>query len=252
LAREIAASGPPPLGSLVADAVTTGLRRRRLRRYTVAASGAVALVLTLTVGMLLRPGGEVATPAGPGPTTSAAGAAKPATGQAVVALLLDLLPPGGDVSEVEYYAADGIVSGGLLYDDGHGAATVSAGLSARAAEYGTTGMQCPPNGNGFVCVHDTRPGGIEVRVMTMGPYTSPDCDMTKCSLQELRVEIRRPDGVYVTLDTYNGPFGHGRGATRAHTLLDADQLYAFATDPRWGLTMDASFVDKAARTVHQS
>jgi hypothetical protein len=96
------------------------------------------------------------------------------------------------------------------------------------------------------CEHSVRPDGIEVRVLRLGPY---DCTDAKCSIQNLRVEIRRPDGVYVMVDSYNGPFGRGRAATRDETLLDVDEMVAMARDPRWGLTMDASFVDAAPRRI---
>ena len=53
----------------------------------------------------------------------------------------------------------------------------------------------------------------------------------------------------VTVDAYNGPFGRNRGATREATVLDVAQLTAIAEDPRWGLTMESSFVTAAESTV---
>ena len=80
----------------------------------------------------------------------------------------------------------------------------------------------------------------------MGPY---DCADRKCSIAHVRVEIRRTDGVYVTVESFNGPFGHDRAATRDDILLDADRMLAAAKDPRWGLTMEAAIVDGAAAKI---
>ena len=245
LDRELSEAGRPPLGSIVADAVAAGRRRRRWRRGAVVASGAGALTVMVVTALLLRPASTVG-PVPPGDPTTAA--RKAATGEAVIALLLDLLPPGGEVAEVEHFTDRGVAAGSLLYDDGHGPATVSAGVADHQNEGSGAfaGMGCPPDAEGFTCRHRVTPDGVEVRVTTMGPY---DCSDRKCSIKDVRVEIRRPDGTFVTVDSYNGPFGHDRAATRAETLLDADRMLAMATDPRWGLTMDAALVDGAAARI---
>jgi hypothetical protein len=94
------------------------------------------------------------------------------------------------------------------------------------------------------CEYSVLPDGLEVRVLRLGPYGG-DCTDAKCSIKNLRVEVRRSDGVYVMVDSFNGPFGRDRSATRDETLLDVDQMLAIARDPRWGLTMQASFVESA-------
>jgi hypothetical protein len=272
LTHELADSGAPPVGSLVTDAVAAGRRSRRRRRLAITASAAVTVVATASAGVLalsaMGGGSQVPAQAGgprPAPTKAApAATASPAakqaippghvatSGQAVVALLRELVP-GGEVSEIDFFDSPGAAGGGFLYDDGHGAATVSAGVADKPADYGTgrEGMQCPPNDDGFVCQHSTTPEGLEVRVLTMGPYGG-DCSDRKCSIKDVRVEIGRPDGVYVTAEAYSGPSGHNRAATRSDTVLSVAELTAIAKDPRWGLTMDASFVNEAKRTIHQS
>lgn len=258
LARELADSSAPPLGALVADAVVTGSRLRVRRRLAVVTTSVAGVVALLSAGVFFASNVNGSSssapllPAGPkSPVPSSPVGHKATSGEAVIALLTDLLPPGGQISEVDFYSENGNVSGGFVYDDGHGAATVSAGVSDKPADYGTevTGMQCPADGGGFVCQYSLTPDGVEVRVITMGPY---DCTDLKCSIKDLRVEIKRHDGTYVTMEAYNGPFGLGRAATRADTLLNVDQLLTMANDPRWGLTMDASFVDNAKQTVHLS
>jgi hypothetical protein len=114
-----------------------------------------------------------------------------------------------------------------------------------------TGLVCSfPNADGYTCEHSVGADGVEVRVETNGPYTTADCGMPKCAIKHLRVRIHRPDGIYVQIESTSGPFGSNRAATRAEPLLGLDQSLAMARDPRWGLTMDAAFVDQAAQTVH--
>jgi hypothetical protein len=264
LVRELAEGGAPPLGSLVADAIVAGGRLRRRRRFAMSAGAGGGLVAMVAAGVFVvsNAGGantsNTLLPGGPKPAPSAAtrvtgGEQKATTGEAVIALLTQLLPPGGHISEVEVSTGVDHAGGSLLFDDGHGAATVFAAVADKPADYGpsVTGMQCPPNGEDFVCTRGVTADGSEVRVLTMGPNTTACTDL-KCSIKDLRVEVARPDGTYVTAEATNGPFGHGRAATRADTLLSTDQLIAIASDPRWGMTTDASFVDNAKRTVHTS
>lgn len=280
---ELSASEPPPLGTVVADAVATGTRMRRRRRLAVVASGGAALAVIATVAILAAPyfgsGGtpapQLAIPAassdpvtpppdklapGPSPTITipVPPGQKLTTGAAVVALLRDILTPPGAISEIdrsESYGGsetyDG-AGGSFVFDDGAGAATVSAGVSTGPFEYGpdVTGMQCPADDQYIKCQHSVTPEGLEIRIMTMGPYA--DASEAKNSIKDVRVEVKRPDGVYVTAEACNGPFGHGRGATRADTILSVDQLTALAKDPRWALTMEASFVDHAEAMYQKS
>jgi hypothetical protein len=172
---------------------------------------------------------------------------KPATGEAVIVLLTSFLPPGGSRTELTGATNPHNASGGFVYDDGQGRATVSGGVSDTAMSYGSGGMSCPSGGPGFVCELRTTPVGFVARVITMGPYAD-GCAEAKCGLKDVRVEVART-GFYVLVESYNGPFGQGRPPTRADTLLSVDQMLAIADDPRWGLTMDASFVDAAATQV---
>ena len=263
IAEELAGRGAPPMGTLVDDALVAGRRLRRRRRWAVAASAAASFVAVASAGLVvasgLAGGGAPATvQAGePGKSSEPPAAAAPeippghalTSGAAVVVLLRELVP-GGGVSEVDHGTDTGSAFGSFVFDDGQGAATVSAGVANRPAHYGpsVTGMLCPPDEDGLVCEHTVNPDGSEVRVMTVGPYGG-DCSDDKCSISDLRVELKRPDGVYITVDAYNGPFGRNRGATREATVLDVAQLTAIAEDPRWGLTMESSFVTAAESTV---
>lgn len=270
LAQELADSDPPPLGTLVADAATAGMRRRRYR-YAAVASGAAALVALTSVGLgaALRP----VTPPSPGlqfgaaadptteakerlhyvkpgstgiqlpstePAVSVPSGHKPAVGQALVALLTELAPHG-TIAEVDFTTTPRAISGRFVLDDGHGKATISAQVSTEPGDVG----------NGVAIPLTSTPEGYEVQATMIGPF-GDDCTEAKCGLKGVRLQARRPDGVYVTVEAYNGPFGQGRGATRKDTILDAVELLTIAKDPRWGMTMPADFVEHAEATVHRS
>jgi hypothetical protein len=270
--RELADADRPPIGSLAADALREGERARRRRRaglFGVTSTAVAVLAVLVALGVPVGPGpsrsgspvmpGAAASPGlTGGPTSSAAapttgavmptGPTKPVTGQAVIVLLTELLPPGGTRTEIEGNTDPHGAGGGFVYDDGQGRATVSAGVTDAPQSYGDPlGMQCPPNGAGFTCENRIVEGFV-VRILTMGPYGA-DCSELKCGIKDVRVEVARPLGVYVTVESFNGPFGQGRAATRSDTLLSVDQMVAMATDPRWGLRMDASFVDTAQTQV---
>jgi hypothetical protein len=271
ITAELADSAPPPLGSIVADATARGARLRRRHRFARATAGVAVLgagaVLVWLVGV--GPGAHALgrQPAGADPVKSAAPTptSSPSvapgrtytTGRAVVALLLDLVPPGGQTSELRATPLNpqdaaalgaGTASGGFLYDDGTGAATISAGVTDQQNDSLAADFRCPPDATGFTCTRSSV-RDLQIRVSTMGPYTT-GCSDAKCGIKDVRVEVKRPDGVYVTVDSYNGPFGGGRAATRADTVLSVPKMITIASDPRWGLTMDRAFVDAAEKNIH--
>jgi hypothetical protein len=253
LVREISDSDAPPIGSLVADAVTSGIRARRRRNGLLggAAAGLAVVAVAAAVNMLsgtapvspaqagTLPGLIAASAAAPSPTPAKikpspdpTDTAKYAPGKPVVKLLEHLVAPHGHFTEVSYS------SGSFLYNDGHGAATISALVSDTALSYGSDvkGMACPAIVPDFTCVVRHLPNGVVARIMTMGPYHS-DCNEPKCSVEDRRVEIERTDGLHVAVDAYSGPQGQGRAATRTGTILSTSQLIAIATNPQWQLNM---------------
>lgn len=274
LARELADSDAPVLGSLVSDAAAAGARRLSRQRYGFAAAGAAALTGVVVLGVFAvgygRPDGAAtaSSPAAGGvvssappsrpttPTASATATKAPTgtsvstTGQRVVVLLTSLVHPK-HVTEVEFGASDGNAYGTFLYNDGRGAATVFASVSNQPAQYNTVGMDCPVDEPGLTCTTRHLAGSNEARIMLMGPDGS-SCIDKKCSLKDLRVEVKRPDGTYVIAEAYNGPQGHDRAATRQNPILDTNRLIAIATDSRWGLTSKPADVAAAARSVTAS
>jgi len=257
LGREISDSEAPPIGSLVADAVTSGIRARRRRGGLLggAAAGLAVVAVAAAVNMLsgtapvspaqagtpqrlAASSAAAPSPAAPSPAVkikpsgTPTDTAKYAPGKPVVKLLEHLVAPHGHFTEVSYS------SGSFLYNDGHGAATISALVSDTALSYGSDvkGMACPAIVPDFTCVVRHLPNGVVARIMTMGPYGS-DCNEPKCSVEARRVEIERTDGVHVAIDAYSGPAGHGRAATRTKTILSTNQLITIATNPQWKLNM---------------
>jgi hypothetical protein len=283
---ELSASEPPPLGTVVADAVATGTRMRRRRRLAVVASGGGALVVIATVAIFAAPyfasGGtpapRVAVPAAPsdspttppeklapGPSPTAKITVPPrqklTSGAAVVALLRELVAPPGAISEVSFGQTDGQAYGSFLYDDGAGPATVWAFVATQAR------FKTPEHPSGYVgcerapgapkdptCVitSSVTPGGDKITTLTFGPYPERCADDTKCTIKNFELELEREDGVFVTISAANGPSGHGRPATRAEPILSPDQMLTLAKDPRWGMTMPESFVDQANATIQGS
>jgi hypothetical protein len=268
LTAELAESNPPSLGSIVADAQARGVRLRRQRHLVGAAAGLAVSVAGAVLVTAVGGGGVAAMlgqqraeihPAAPPATAlvSVPVAQKYTSGKAVVALLLDLVHPAGQTSEVWATPLNktdaailglGTATGGFLYDDGAGAASVVAGVTDHADTQLAKDFQCPPNAAGFTCTRTTV-GDLQIRVFTMGPYGA-GCGELKCSIKDVRVEVKRPDGVYVTIESFNGPSGQGRAATRTDTVLSVAQMTTMASDPRWGLTMDATFVDAAEANIH--
>lgn len=251
LIREMADNDAPPIGSLVSDAVNSGNRARR-RRYGLIGGATAGLAVAIVVGTIAAltamPGTAAVGPAAGGPQSStapspAAPSGKPtdgrpsaaptayAAGKPVVKLLEHLVAPHGHFTEVAYD------QGSFLYNDGHGAATISARVSDAPVDYGAdvVGMACPAPVRDFVCEVRNLSKGAVARIATMGPYG--DCTEAKCSIQDRRVEIRRADGTYVVIDAFNGPAGHNRAATRTRTILSTKQLLVIATDPRWSVSM---------------
>ncbi len=275
IARELAGSDAPPLGSMVADAAAAGASRRRLQRYGIIGGSLAGIAAFAIVGALIAGGAPTPNPlqagsAGAGPTPAAAPSYAPpppgspdgnppthppypgqtTTGQAVVALMTTLMPFPGTLSQIDFGKSPGWANGTFLYQDGKGPATVSASVSDEPVQFDPTVpvMKCPPDTPGFTCTARNLPHGSKALLMTVGPF--PGCSDAKCSIIEYRVELERADGIYVIVEASNGPEGRDQLPTRAKPILTMDQVIAFATDPRWSLKMDKSFVAQAGRTIH--
>ncbi|GAA0496855.1 hypothetical protein Ade02nite_55100 [Paractinoplanes deccanensis] len=151
-------------------------------------------------------------------THTPVGTQKKATAAAMVYLLEQLLPPGltGSYS----VAAGGELRVQAYLNDGRGPGMVRVGLSREDA-----GAPRPPR------------GGTAKVVIVNYP---DDCE------RNTSVSVGWPDGTVVQLDIASCLAFDGVSNPPARPPLDPDLGVKIAADPRWGLLMDGSLVDKAA------
>jgi hypothetical protein len=257
LRSELSAERPPPLGDLVDTAVRDGRRIRRTRRYAAVGAGtAVAGVVALAVvlsGTLAAPAppvppaqaGDVVASAPPAarprsspedsPPAAVAETARaqlgnvvrvkpngkpaPATPQAMLVLLRELLPPGRTSNYAK--AAGGALHVQMFLDQGYGPGMVRVSISG-----------FPPPGGG-----PTRAGPPRISVERL-----PD----NC-IQSLTVDALFPDGTDVRADVASCLAWNGVTNTAATPPLTEGQASKLVANPRWGLTMDASLVMVGAK-----
>lgn len=241
LAAELDERAEPPLGDLVAVALHEGKRLRRNRRVTVVA-GALAVVAVLAVGALLGgrlvagPGrvpaatnsGSTLTVApattGPAATTGLPSAATlPATPAAIVYRVGQLLPADriSDVATVR----DGSLNARLYLNRGAGIGMVTV----------TVGRGGPDCSNG-ACKRE-RDGTVVVVLPNAG-----NC------VQSEAIQAGHPDGTLVQVDLSTCLMWNGTANPPAANVLSVAQAITIATDPSWGLRMNAGLVVTAART----
>ncbi|HEV7961479.1 MAG TPA: hypothetical protein VGP57_02970 [Actinoplanes sp.] len=251
LRSELGAERPPPLGDLVDTAVRDGRRIRRVRRFAVAGGGtAVAGVVALAValsGTLAAPAprsapppaqaGDVAPPAAsplpvfPEPATAQLGPVSPvkpngkpapATPEAMLVLLRELLPPGRTSDYAK--AAGGDLHVQMFLDQGSGPGMVRVSIS------------------GF-----PRPGGGPTRLGR--PKISVEKLPDNC-IQSLTVDALFPDGTDVRADVASCLAWNGVTNTAATRPLTEGQASKLVANPGWGLTMDASLVLAGGTMFH--
>jgi hypothetical protein len=230
LDQEIVDSGPPPIGTLVADSVVAGRRLRRQRRTATIAGSAAAVLLLVGGGVVaastLRTDaagtGQTVGQAPPPVVAQTSAPPLPQTGlsaEVVLARLIPLLPDGGTISDVqlntEEYGADVT----FAFANGSKEGTITIGVLAGAD---------PAR---FAC-HDPKDKTCK--------RTVTDEDVTVRSLvldrTDVRVDAGFPDDVIVFIE-----------ATRS--VLSRTRAVAIATDAIWTEPADQSEMDAAARTV---
>jgi hypothetical protein len=254
LRSELSAERPPPLGDLVGTAVRDGRRIRRTRRFAAAGGGTavlgvVALAMALS-GTLRAPAprsvppaqagdvaasappvavpGAVPPQARPGMATpplvdafrvKSSGKPAPATPEAMLVLLRELLPPGRTSAYAK--AAGGDLHVQMFLDQGYGPGMVRVSVTGLAAL-----------GQG-----PTRVGVPKVSVERLP---------NNC-IQALTVDASFPDGTDVRADVASCLAWNGVRNTAAKPPLTEGQASKLVSNPRWGLTMDANLVMVGAR-----
>jgi len=235
LRDELSAERPPPLGDLVATALRDGRRIRRNRRFAAAGTTTVAgfVVLAMALGspfaaapapgaghqVAARPD-PVRSSAAPAPTrsrpapvlaTPIPGGLRPATPEAMLALLTKLVPAG--VTTHYAKASDGSLHVQMYLDRGKGPGMIRVSLGGAPdaeSKYGEPKVTiAAPPGN---CV------------------------------QSRIVRAEQPGGLTVQADLGTCLAWDGKENPKAALILTDAEARAVVTDPRWGLDMDQSLV----------
>jgi hypothetical protein len=249
---ELSAERPPPLGDLVGVAIRDGRRIRRIRRLGVSGAGAAVLgVVALTAALL--PGlGSPAVPVPPAGVAITEPAARPSKVLpfATAAPRLELLEDGTPFPvpiAVRYStgARKAVTSGAmlelltqLLPPGKTGNYAVAAGQDTHVQLYLTTGR-----GTGMIRASlakdlTGRPAGAGLATVTVD-HLPDNC------VQSIVVDASLPDGANVTLNIASCL--DGRPGRPAPQIITVEQAVGIATDPRWGLTMDAKLVDAGGK-----
>lgn len=217
LRDELGAERPPPLGDLVGAAVRDGRRIRRRRRLAALGCGtAVAGVMAVAVAL----GGPYGAAPGPQPVPAASrvpdaspspagGARVPATPEAMLVLLRDLVPPGRSGDFAKGGGKDLRVQMSLDRGDGPGLIRVSVAGYPSVTGTGrpeVTVQEMPDTCTQSVVVRADWPGGLTVQA-----------DLSTC----------RPSG---------------SGSTPSPLALTGEEATAVVSDPRWGAAMDPALV----------
>jgi hypothetical protein len=247
LRADLSCERPPPLGDLVGAAIRDGRRIRRKQRIRRIGAGLLAIAAAAAALVLVGDGGvanrryppaeaadvispQSVPPALPVPpntaeartltirsgTTTADGSREKATSAAMLHLLTQLLPPGRTTHLG--VAPEDDLQVQLYLDDGAGPGIVRVGVGKN----GPIGAEPP--------------GGATVRVTIS--HMPDNC------LQGTVVDAAWPDGTLVQVDVASCLDPAGPPTTPA---LTDEQAVRVATDPRWGVTMDAALVAAGAK-----
>ncbi|MFD5407683.1 hypothetical protein [Streptomyces griseorubiginosus] len=208
---------PPDTPSLLRAGVRNGRRRRRRRAVALGVSGAAVLAL-VGLGAYVVPGplsdGRAAdrtTPGTSAPTSPAATPRPTFTGalpaDRALARLTALLPTGLTSSTPPGSGQ----SGQLWVDDGHGRSLIEVHVSRQTS---TTELRK----HVFADVKPSPQGTL------IQSRQSPEGHQT--------VNVLGPDGLYVTLMTWQSPTQNGP-STRTTPILTLKQLRTMASSPKW-------------------
>ncbi|GGT53783.1 serine/threonine-protein kinase [Streptomyces purpureus] len=186
----------------------------------------------------------------PGPLPAALRMSSPVatTAESMVALLLALVPDSAKTSRYEGHNTDGRLQGRLTLDDGHGPASVVVNVAP--ADSGTAPQRCADLSpmtsiRVITCADHPLPGGGWAHITSID-FTGNGADPNDRNKIQNSVSILRPDGVQIQAVTCNGPCGALGPANRPSPPLTTRQLYAIASDARWGSRMEKDFVADAA------
>jgi hypothetical protein len=231
LDQELAESSPPPMGSLVTDAVTAGQRLRRRRRAATFGGAAAGALLLATGGMVLSAtlrGTAAPETAGAPPVvvqTAAPSVSPPpesptgVTPEVIVARLIPMLPPGGEVSVVEGNSDEFGADVTLTYTVGGKTGQITVGVLAGEDP---ARFVCH-NPKDKTCKRTVTDDGVTVRSLMLDKQT-------------VRVDADLPGDVIVFVEADKSVLGRTRAV-------------AIATDLTWLDVADPAEIAAAAQTV---
>ncbi|WP_020139013.1 hypothetical protein [Streptomyces sp. 351MFTsu5.1] len=208
---------PPDTPSLLRAGIRNGRRRRRRRAVALGVSGAAVLALVglgahVVPGLLSDGRATTATTPGTSAPTGPAATPKPTFTGALPAdqalARLTALLPTGLTSSIPPGSGQ---SGQLWLDDGHGKSLLEVHVSRQTA---TTELRK----HVFADVKPSPDGTL------IQSRQSPEGHQT--------VNVLRPDGLYVTLMTWQSPT-QNTPATRTTPILPLAHLRTMATSPKW-------------------
>ncbi|MGW1468809.1 hypothetical protein ACWCPT_31250 [Streptomyces sp. NPDC002308] len=245
----------PDRTALLDGAVEIGRRGVRRRRVAAVTGGALALALValgggLATGLVGGPGATGAVASGGHSVSPAAGSGGGVSGTEMVETLASLLSDGGKVSEGSGIGTgeleDGAVaSASVVYDDGEGAATVTASLYPTPAH-------AQARGDAVACANE--PGavrgvpdgtalaydGIGGPGLTGGSGGQPSvvaCPTTAAPAGEGLVGYRfrslSAAGVTVDVRAYSGVLDGGTKGVRSTPPLDERRLSGVGRSEKW-------------------
>ncbi|MDX3235151.1 hypothetical protein PV392_05545 [Streptomyces sp. ME03-5709C] len=220
--------------ALVAAGLARG--RRVSRRRTTAALATAAAVVAVGVTAALLPHGGAGT-TGPAAThtdtdTNPGWGSETASDRKLLALFTGLLPKGRILSG---HAAGTRPAAGMfpraqvVWDDGHGASTITVGLSR--AETGAERTRCPDlttMRKGSVCTRTGSPDGSVLVVLKTWEYQDE-----REGPKNWRAVLTTREGLQIEVQEWNAPAEKGERTTRDEPPLSEAQLAVLLRAPEW-------------------
>jgi len=219
------------------------LRAPRRRHWMPVAAGIAVLVLIGGGATLLHsqnsPTSETAAATAPSTSTQVPHTSAPApvpdslAGKITLQRFIDLLPRPGKLTQFVDLSRGNSGPVQVVYDDGHGAAEIIAGMHPSA------NLPCGSR-PGDTC--STRPDGTQVRVHQGPEYPNGHTP----NATTWSVEILRPDKVSVSIEEWNAPTEKGSAPSRAEPPFTIAELTAIVTAQSWTTAVSPDLAARAA------
>lgn len=230
------------------ELVATGTPGRTPLKKWAAAGASAAAVVTVTATMaVLAAHQDSHNQAGaPAPSTSLvssptnlAPAEVPITPQVAVQTLIDLLPRKGAVSHLFGGTTLGWAGGGFVYDDGHGAAQLTVGVTYPYRYNGS--LQRRPAGS--LCNDQAiKQSGDSCTTVSDGSQVASYQGNANIpnGAKDWEVMLLRADGVEIDITEWNSPGEKGGVQTRSDPPFTITELTSIAHSDAWQASVSAA------------